>query len=141
MSVPDKTGKPRGNFVPPGYESRISAFMDVVRFGPTALPGATFLALLFHVERSLSYGKAADTASLSQMTGGIRRRNGSWVRAGSGLKKSTLAEANAVRRAACSVDLRCARIVSESHRCRPAKAAHTGGKPRRQGPRSAPGIA
>jgi hypothetical protein len=51
MSGGDKTGKPRGKFVPPGYESRLSAFMDVVRFGPTALPGATFLALLFHVER------------------------------------------------------------------------------------------
>jgi hypothetical protein len=95
MSGGDKTGKPRGEFVPPGYESRLNAFMDVVRFGPTALPGATFLALLFHVERSLSYGKAADTASLSQMTGGIRRSNGSWVRAGSGLKKSTAAKANA----------------------------------------------
>src|ERR1035437_592550 len=87
-------GKPRGKFIPPGYKSRLEAFMDVVRFGPTALPGAPFLALLFHVERSLPYGKEVDAASLSQMTGGIKRSDGSWVRAGSGLKKSTAAQAN-----------------------------------------------
>lgn len=95
MSTAYSGDRPRGKFVPPGYETRISAFMDVLRFGPTCLPGATFLALLFHVERSLPYGKAADAASLSQMTGGIRRSDGSWVRAGAGLKKSAAAHANA----------------------------------------------
>jgi hypothetical protein len=58
------------------------------------LPGAAFLALLFHVERSLPYGKATDAASLSQMTDGIRRGDGSRLRAGSGLKKAAAARAN-----------------------------------------------
>jgi hypothetical protein len=84
-----------GGFVPGDYKSRLTAFMDVVRFGPVALPGAAFLALLFHVERSLPYGKASDTTSLGQMTNGIQRSDGSWVRAGSGLKKSAVAQANA----------------------------------------------
>jgi ferredoxin len=81
-------------FIPPGYESRLFALMDVVRFGPALLPIPEFLALLFHAERVIPYNKPTDAASLAQMTEGIRKRDGTWIRGGSGNGRSTNAEAN-----------------------------------------------
>jgi hypothetical protein len=80
--------RPRGSFIPPGYETRISALMSVIRFGPEVLSTAEFYALLYHVERSLPYGKESDCVSLSWMTNGIRKKGGGWLRGGSGLSKS-----------------------------------------------------
>lgn len=68
-----------------GFRDRLDALMQVIRFGPEFLPGAEFLALLFHVERSLPYCKTSDTASLKQMERGIRKRGGGYIRGGSGL--------------------------------------------------------
>jgi hypothetical protein len=68
--------------------------MAVIRFGPTRLTSGEFLVLLFHVERSLPYGKEADCASLNQMTHGIRRRDGRRIRDGCGLAPSTSKAAN-----------------------------------------------
>lgn len=82
-------------FIPPGYKTRLDALMDVIRFGPELLPGPEFLALLFHVERSLCYGKRSDAASGAQMVRGIYRKDKTWIRGGSGLKKVAACYANA----------------------------------------------
>jgi hypothetical protein len=86
--------KSAGRFTPPGYNTRLAALMDVIRFGPELLSGPEFLALLFHVERSLCYGKKADAASGAQMVRGIYRKDKTWIRGGSGLKKVAACQAN-----------------------------------------------
>ena len=93
--VKEKTRKPRGVFVPNGFKTRIEALTCLVRFGPALLPNAEFLVLLFHAERALTYGKKCDAASLSQLTDGVRRKDGEWIRGGSGIEKSRAAAANA----------------------------------------------
>lgn len=86
----------RRTFVPPGYTTPLEALMEVIRFGPEFLGSTLFLALLYHVERSLCYRKAADRHSFSQMTRGVYRWKGrAWIRGGSGLQKSAVAKANA----------------------------------------------
>src|SRR5690348_16622211 len=70
--------------------------MDVIGFAPEYLPGSEFMALLFHVERSLRYGKQSDVTSLTQMAEGIfDKKNRAFIRGGSGLARSTAAAANA----------------------------------------------
>ena len=79
-------------FIPPGYANAFDAFLDVVRF-TADLP--EFLVLLFHVERSLGYGKPSDRTSLSQMVDGIpSKKLNAWVRRGCGLKKAAIIRAN-----------------------------------------------
>jgi len=95
MTAGQKGDKPRGTFVPEGFKTRIEALTSLIRFGPGLLPNGEFLALLFHAERALTYGKKSDAASLSQITDGIRRKNGAWIRGGAGIGKSTAAAANA----------------------------------------------
>jgi hypothetical protein len=69
--------------------------MDLIRFGPEAMANSDFLALLFHAERSLAYGKAADAASLSQMTNGVfNRKTRERIRGAAGIGKATCAAAN-----------------------------------------------
>ena len=50
---------------------------------------------IFHVERSLGYGKRSDCTSLSQMVEGVwsQKLNG-WVRKGCGLGKAAVTRAN-----------------------------------------------
>lgn len=79
-------------FIPLGYESAFAALLDVLRFAAD-LP--EFRVLLFHVERSLGYGKQSDCTSLSQMVEGIlSRKLNTWVRKGCGLKKAAVVRAN-----------------------------------------------
>ena len=85
--------KPRGTFVPDGYASRFDAFMDLIRFGPSKLPMIEFLALLFIAERSLGYAKESDAPSLNQMSAGIQKRDGQWIRGNAGIKKAACAKA------------------------------------------------
>ena len=93
MSNPSR---PRGEFIPETHESAWTALMDLVRFGPEVLPNAEFLALLFHAERSVGWKKAADAASMTQMTHGVyKRKTGECIRGGAGIKKATCAKANA----------------------------------------------
>jgi Bifunctional DNA primase/polymerase, N-terminal/Primase C terminal 1 (PriCT-1) len=81
-----------GVFVPPGYNSPLEAILDVLRF-TADLP--QFLVLLFHVERSLGYGKRADRTALSQITDGVvSHKLNAWVRKGCGLKKAAVTRAN-----------------------------------------------
>jgi hypothetical protein len=87
-------GTPRGTFTPAGFKSRIEALTFLIQFGPGILPISEFLVLLFHAERSLTYGKKSDAASLSQMTNGIHRQGGGWIRGGAGVTKSTATAAN-----------------------------------------------
>src|ERR1035438_8444736 len=85
--------KPRGTFVPEGYETRYDAFMDLIRFGPSKLPTIEFLALLFIAERSLGYAKEADAPSLNQMSAGIQKRDGKWIRGHAGIGKVSCVKA------------------------------------------------
>jgi putative DNA primase/helicase len=79
-------------FTPPGYASAYDALMDVLRFAAD-LP--EFLVLLFHIERSLAYGKASDCSSLSQMVDGVASRElNAWIRKGCGLGKAAVTRAN-----------------------------------------------
>jgi len=86
---------PAGNltaFTPAGYDTAFDAFLDVVRF-TADLPG--FPVLLYHVERSLGYGKAADRTSLSQIVGGVASRTlNAWIRKGCGLGKDAVIRAH-----------------------------------------------
>jgi hypothetical protein len=87
-------GSPPHTFVPVGYQSVDAALLDVVRFA-VDLPRSEFLMLLFHLERSLGYGKPSDCTSISQMLEGIRSKaDGTWVRKGCGLQKSAIVTAN-----------------------------------------------
>jgi len=80
-----------GGFTPEGYDDTLSALLDVIRF-TAALPG--FEVLLFLVERSLGYGKAADCVSISQMVGGVYAPMlGAWIRGGCGQSKASVAKA------------------------------------------------
>jgi hypothetical protein len=82
--------------VPDDYGTRIEALMDLIRFGPEAMKNSEFLALLFHVERSLGYGKQADAASLSQMSRGVyEKKTGKRIRGAAGISKPSCARANA----------------------------------------------
>jgi hypothetical protein len=82
--------RPEG-FVPPGYDDSFSALLDVIRF-TADLP--EFLVLLFHVERSLGYGKAADCVSISQTVDGVYScKFKTWIRKGCGLSKASVARA------------------------------------------------
>ena len=88
--------RPRGEFIPPGYQNRRDAIMDFIRFGPEALPNSEFMALLFLMERSVAYGKSRDAASMSQMTEGVyNRKTGVRIRGASGIAKATCAKVNA----------------------------------------------
>jgi hypothetical protein len=81
-----------GAFSPHGYESALEALLDVVRF-TADLP--EFTILLFHVERSLGFGKQSDCTSLSQMTDGIfSQRLNTWIRKGCGRQKAAVIRAN-----------------------------------------------
>lgn len=81
-----------GTFVPPGHDNAFSALLEVVRFTSDMREGRV---LLFHVERSLGYGKASDRTSLSQLIDGVRSsRLGVWIRRGCGLKKAAITNAN-----------------------------------------------
>ena len=85
----------RGDFIPPGYSSCIEALTDVIRFGPKTLSQGEFLALLYHVERSLTYKKSSDATSMTQMVSGVvDRKNDRWIRGGSGLGRSAAISAN-----------------------------------------------
>ncbi len=82
----------RRAFTPPGYASVSEAFLDVVRF-TADLP--EFPVLLFHVERSLAYGKRSDCTSLSQMVEGVlSKKRKTWIRKGCGLGKAAVVKAN-----------------------------------------------
>jgi hypothetical protein len=94
MTAGEKEGKPHGVFVPESFKTRIEALTSLIRFGPALLPNGEFLVLLFHAERSVTYGKKSDAASLSQITDGIRRIGGDWIRGGAGVTKSTAMAAN-----------------------------------------------
>jgi hypothetical protein len=88
--------KPKNTFVPEGFGHRIDAMMDLIRFGPELMNHVEFLALLFHAERSLGYGKPADAASLSQMAKGVyNRKTRQRIRGAAGIAKATCAKANA----------------------------------------------
>ena len=79
-------------FTPPGYATALDAFLDVVRF-TADLP--EFLVLLFHVERSLAYGKPSDCTSLSQIVDGVASQKlNTWIRKGCGLSKAAVVNAN-----------------------------------------------
>ena len=81
-------------FTPPGYDTEFEAFLDVVRF-TADLSG--FPVLLFHVERSLGYGKASDRTSLSQVVDGVASRTlNTWIRKGCGRKKNAVVRAHKV---------------------------------------------
>lgn len=95
MSGGEKGSKPHGVFVPEGFKTRIEALTSLIRFGPALLPNPEFLALLFHAERTLTYGKKSDAASYLQMTQGVRCKDGEWIRGGCGLAKSRATAANA----------------------------------------------
>ncbi len=57
------------------------------------LSGAEFKVLMYLVRRTYGFRKPSDTVALSQLTNGIRRRDGSVVDRGTGLSKSTVCAA------------------------------------------------
>jgi DNA-binding transcriptional ArsR family regulator len=57
------------------------------------LSGAEFKVLMYLVRRTYGFRKPSDTVALSQLTDGIRRRDGSVVDRGTGLSKSTVCAA------------------------------------------------
>jgi hypothetical protein len=84
----------RKAFVPVGYTSAFDALLDVLRFAAD-LQESEFRVLLFHVERSLGYGKASDRTSLPEMVEGVYSpKLNSWVRKGCGLGKAAVVRAN-----------------------------------------------
>jgi hypothetical protein len=81
-----------GGYIPPGYASALDALLDVVRF---AADFPEFPVLLFHVERSLGFGKPSDCTSISQMVDGVfSKRLNTWIRRGCGLGKAAVVRAN-----------------------------------------------
>jgi hypothetical protein len=78
-------------YCPAEYISRIHAVTDLIRWGPSTFSHAEFLVLLFFAERTISYGKRADSTSLAQITVGIySRRNGEWIRGGAGIRETAV---------------------------------------------------
>jgi hypothetical protein len=106
------------NTRPPGYQSNHHAVMELVRFGPELWGVTNFAVLLFHAERSTSYGKEADAHSQSQAVDGIySRRTGEWVRGAAGVSAATWKRAN--------LELEKAGIISKELR----QATNTGNAP------------
>jgi hypothetical protein len=103
---------------PPGYQSNHHAVMDLVKFGPELWGVSTFAVLLFHAERSTSYGKEADAHSQSQAVEGIySRRTGEWLRGNAGVSAATWKRAN--------LELESAGIITKELR----QATNTGNAP------------
>lgn len=81
---------------PPGYDSNLSAILDLIRFGPAIWSCAQFQALLFHAERSTAYGKDADKHSEDQaLTGIYSSRQLRWIRGPAGMSRACWYRANA----------------------------------------------
>lgn len=80
---------------PPGYESNHAAMLDFMRYGPAIWSCSQVLALMFHIERSLAYGKTADEHSEDQALDGIySNQKLDWVRGPAGLSRATWYRAN-----------------------------------------------
>jgi hypothetical protein len=80
---------------PPGYQSNLSAILDLIRYGYGIWTPSQMAALLFHAERSTAMGRNADQHSAGQSTKGIySTRSLSWVRGPSGLSPATWYRAN-----------------------------------------------
>jgi hypothetical protein len=82
-------------YCPPEYETRIHALTDLIRWGPSTFSHAEFSVLLFYAERTLTYGKPADSSSLAQITQGVySRRSRERIRGGAGVKATSVKAAN-----------------------------------------------
>jgi hypothetical protein len=90
--VPDRT---RQTYCPPEYKNRIYALTDLIRWGPSTFTHAEFLILSYYAERTLTYGKASDASSMSQITEGIfSRASQEWIRGHAGLSATAVKKAN-----------------------------------------------
>jgi hypothetical protein len=68
---------------------------ELIRWGPSLFGHAEFLLLLFYAERTLAYGKSADSASLAQINGGVfSRRKNLWIRGSAGISATAAKKAN-----------------------------------------------
>lgn len=88
---------PRKSFTPVPYKTRVEAITAVLRWSDELLPDPEAKMLRFHTERSLTYNKASDTASLAQQSRGVYRRKAqevTWIRGGAGLAARHAATAN-----------------------------------------------
>lgn len=75
---------------PPGFENNHDALKQLIRFGFGIWTAPQMQVLLFHAERSVSYGKESDQHSQAQAVNGIFSRNaGFWVRGPAGISKAT----------------------------------------------------
>ncbi len=80
---------------PPGFNTRIEAWTELIRWGPSLFSHSELLLLLFYAERTLPYAKSTDRASLNQIRNGIYSRpQNRWIRAGAGLSASAIKKAN-----------------------------------------------
>lgn len=87
---------------PQGYKSAYAALLDVIRFAHSITTStSSAIALLYHAERSITYGREEDQHSQRQAAEGIwSAKSGQWIRGPSGIGKSTWKRANAELEAA-----------------------------------------
>jgi hypothetical protein len=92
----------RRTTAPSGYRTNTEAIYHLIRLGPSIWKPPVFLVLLFHVERSASYGKESDQHSQAQAMEGIysytaERRTGGqgrWIRGSVGISLAQWKRAN-----------------------------------------------
>ena len=73
-------------YCPEPYKKPMSAWMDLIRWGPACLGPTQLVVVQYIVERTMAYGKPADASSLEQFVTGIySHRSKTWVRPGCGL--------------------------------------------------------
>src|ERR1019366_5562655 len=90
-----KSERPMAQTAPPGYDSNFGAILDFMRFGPAIWTPVQILALMFHIERSITYGKIADQHSEGQALDGIYSvQKLAWVRGHCGLSRASWYRAN-----------------------------------------------
>ncbi|MCX6359209.1 MAG: replication protein [Armatimonadetes bacterium] len=80
----------------------------ILDFWLALLTGAEVKVVLYVARRTYGFGKASDRISLSQLAGGIRRRDGTVLDTGTGLSRSTV-------KAACSSLVKRGMLLKESN--------------------------
>jgi len=82
---------------PQGYDSSYRALIDVLRYGPGLWGPSGTAVMLFHIERTISYGKLSDQHSISQAEEGCySKREQGWVRGPSGVRRTAFKAQNAL---------------------------------------------
>ena len=89
-----KTSTPVAVIGPPGYGNAAHAFDDLISFGPGCWGLRKWLVILFHAERTISYGREAGQYSTAQAIEGVFS-HGRYVRGTVGVSPATYKRINA----------------------------------------------